>query len=63
MIPGPESNATALTFKWNVTMQNSLEMDIQFYFDYPEVVSANSVSEDFLNFTTADSRPDKSDFQ
>jgi len=44
VIPGLESNATALSFVWNVTTQESRQMDIQMYFDNPLVVSQNAVS-------------------
>ena len=44
VIPGLESNATELSFKWNVTAQTERILDIQMYFDNPLVVSQNAVS-------------------
>jgi len=39
VIPGLESNATELSFRWNVTMQQARIMNIQLYFDNPMIVS------------------------
>lgn len=43
MIPGAESNATALSFRWNVTAEDKRTMDIQMFFDNPFAVSSNPI--------------------
>lgn len=44
VLPGFESSAEDLTFRWNVTAEDKRTMYIQLYFDKPLVVSSNVVS-------------------
>lgn len=48
VIPGIQSKAEDLTFRWNVTQQDSKALRVQLYFDYPLNVSANDVITFFL---------------
>ena len=44
VLPGYESRAEDLTFRWNVTAEDKRTMYIQLYFDKPLAVSSNVVS-------------------
>jgi hypothetical protein len=44
VIPGPESKAEDLSFRWNVTSENAKTLELKLYFDYPLNVSSNPVS-------------------
>jgi hypothetical protein len=44
VIPGSESKAEDLSFRWNVTSENAKTLELQLYFDYPLNVSSNPVS-------------------
>ena len=44
VLPGLESKAEDLAFRWNVTQEDTKQLEVQLYFDYPLNVSANSVS-------------------
>ncbi len=44
VIPGLESKAEDLSFRWNVTEESTKTLRVQLYFDYPLNVSSNPVS-------------------
>ena len=44
LIPGPESNATELSFNWTVTAQKEDELSIKINFENSTAVSINPVS-------------------
>jgi len=43
VIPGLESKAEDLSFRWNVTEESPKTLHVQLYFDYPLNVSSNPV--------------------
>ena len=44
VIPGLESKAEDLSFRWNVTEESTKTLRVQLYFDYPLNVSSNPIS-------------------
>ena len=44
VIPGLDSKAEDLSFRWNVTEESAKTLKLSLYFDYPLNVSANPVS-------------------
>jgi hypothetical protein len=44
VIPGLDSIASDLSFRWNVTEENAKTLHLKLYFDYPLNVSSNPVS-------------------
>ena len=44
VIPGVDSSAQDLSFRWNVTDVKSETLELQLYFDYPLNVSSKPVS-------------------